>query len=175
MTPTTAAMLEAVARRLEADPDSVLPTLRLLADPDAVPEPVHESAIALARRVNADRLAGLLAEFRARSYDTADVRRLLGGVSRQAVSLRVGQGHLLALEMAGRHYFPAWQFNAEGTIKRLPEIIAALTLHGRGALAADALMSTPLPECGGAPLSALVSAGRTDEALHYIAIAGEQS
>lgn len=37
-------LLEVVARRLEDDPQGVLPTLKLLADPDAVGQPVDPPA-----------------------------------------------------------------------------------------------------------------------------------
>lgn len=166
------AVLAAVARRLKEDPDRVLPTLRLLADPDAVPEKVDRAAVALAHRVNAGRLQGLLDDFRAHSYTTTQVRELLGGVTRQAVASRVSSGTLLALEIAGRSYFPDWQFGPQGPHRGLSEVLGALLDHGRGVLAADALARRPLPEEKGESVASLLEQGRVHDALHYVAVAG---
>jgi hypothetical protein len=163
-------VLAAVARRLEGDPDRVLPTLRLLADPDAVPERVDAPARALAHRLNAARTQELLDSFRAGSLTTREVRELLGGVSRQAVASRVASRSLLSLEIGGRSYFPAWQFDAAGPLPGLPRLLAVL-LSGRGALAADALARQPVAEEGGRSVAGLLSEGRLDEALHYAASA----
>ena len=165
------AVLAAVARRLKEDPDRVLPTLRLLADPDAVPEKVDRAAVGLAHKVNAGRLQDLLDDFRAHSYTTTQVRELLGGVTRQAVASRVSSGTLLSLEIAGRSYFPEWQFGPDGPHRGLAEVLAAL-VRSRGALAADALARRPLPEEKGRSVATLLQLGRVDDALHYVTVAG---
>jgi hypothetical protein len=176
MTAATNLVLEAVARRLESDPQRVLPTLRLLADPDAMPDAADEQTVALARRVNSERLTGLLSDFRSRAVDTVTVRELLGGVTRQAVAFRAAHGQLLALAVGGRLCFPAWQFSTAGALPHLPEVIAALVGDGmRGVLASDALMLTPLPEEGGLTPAELMAAGRIDDVLHYVRSAGGQS
>ena len=163
-------VLAAVARRLKEDPDQVLPTLRLLADPDAVPERVERPAVALAHKVNAGRLQELLDDFRAHSYTTPQVRELLGGVTRQAVASRVSAGTLLSQEIAGRSYFPDWQFGADGPHRGLGELLAAL-LSVRGALAADALARKPIAEEKGRSVADLLAGGRLEDALHYVATA----
>jgi hypothetical protein len=163
-------VLAAVARRLAEDPDRVLPTLQLLADPDAVPAKVERSAVTLAHKVNAGRLQDLLDEFRSHSYTTTQVRELLGGVTRQAVASRVSSGTLLSHEIAGRSYFPDWQFGPDGPHRGLGELLPAL-LDGRGALAADALARQPLPEEKGRSIAALLAAGRVQDALHYVVTA----
>ena len=71
MATNASGVLRAVARRLEEDPAGVLPTLRLLADPDALPEVVDEKTVDLARRLNVERLTARRAEFRARAYPTS--------------------------------------------------------------------------------------------------------
>jgi len=166
------AVLAAVARRLEEAPEQVLPTLRLLADPDALPERLEPSAVALARRVNAQRLQERLGEFRDGAQTTTEVRELLGGVSRQAVASRVASGTLLSLEVAGRSWFPSWQFGPDGPWPRLAEVLRELLRDGRGVLAADALMRQPLREEAGRSAADLLAAGRVDDALHYVRTAG---
>jgi hypothetical protein len=163
-------VLDAVARRLAEDPDHVLATLRLIGDVDAVPDAGDSETVALARRVNADRLATRRAQFRAGSLTTAEVARLLGGVSRQAVASRVASGTLLALEIGGRSYFPDWQFGDDGPLAGLPRVLTAVRHHG--ALGTDALMRTPLPEEDGRTPAELLAAGELDRAEHYARIAG---
>lgn len=165
-------VLDAVAQRLADDPQHVLPALRIIANQDALPAETDTATVALASRVNAERIAAKLAEFREHAYTTSTVRELLGGVTRQAVSYRVTHRQLLAAEIGGRLHFPAWQFGPNGTYPRLPAVVAALTSGGRGALAADALMRTALPEEGGRSPADLLATGEDERALHYITIAG---
>ena len=164
-------VLRAVARRLEEDPARVLPTLRLLADQDALPEPVDEKTIELARQLNVERLAARRAGFRARAHPTSEVQALLGGVTRQAVALRVANRGLLSLELGGRSYFPAWQFGPDGPHPGVNRVVAALTDAGRGVLAADRLMRTALEEERGRTPAQLLASGDVDRALHYIGVA----
>jgi hypothetical protein len=166
------AVLTAVRRRLADEPDRVLPTLRLLADPDALVEAGDDSSVALAKTLNAHRIVARLREIRARSYTTEDVRGLLGGVSRQAVSQRVAKGRLMAIQISGKAYFPGWQFVDGGVVGDLPEILAAHCESGRDTLAADAVMGNPIAEEGGRTPADLVAAGDTGRALHYLRIAG---
>lgn len=163
-------VLEAVARRLRESPEQVLPTLRLLADPDALPEP-GASVVALAKRVNAHRVEERLAAFRAGALATSEVRALLGGVSRQAVSSRVASGSLVMLEIGGRSWFPDWQFTATGVVPGLPRLLAVLVRGRRSVLAADALARTPLPEEDGLSVAELLADGRVDDAVHYASTA----
>lgn len=172
MTENAGAVLEAVARRLEEDPQNVMPTLRLLADQDALPVAADEKTVELARQVNAERLAVRRAEFRARAHPTSEVRALLGGVTRQAVAFRVANKGLLSLELAGTSYFPDWQFGPDGPLPGLNRVVVALRAAGRGVLAADALMRTPLEEERGRTPAQLLAAGDVDGAVHYITVAG---
>jgi hypothetical protein len=50
------------------------------------------------------------------------VRVLLGGVTRQAVSLRVANKGLVLLELAGTSYFPDWQFGPDGRVPGLSRV-----------------------------------------------------
>lgn len=165
------AVLAAVARRLQETPDQVLPTLQLIADPDALPERSDRHVREVARQVNAHRLQEHLDRFRAGAMTTADVRDALGGVTRQAVAARVASGSLLSLEIAGRSWFPMWQFGPDGAWPGLPRVVHALLDGGRGVLAADALARTPLDEEGGQSVADLLAAGRVDDAVHYVTTA----
>jgi hypothetical protein len=165
-------VLQAVARRLEEDPERVLPTLRLLADQDALPEAVDVKTVELARRLNVERLAAQRAEFRARAHPTSEVRVVLGGITRQAVALRVANNGLLAMEFGGTSYFPDWQFGPDGVLPGVNRVVAALTVAGRGVLAGDRLMRTALEEERGRTPAQLLAAGDVDGVLHYIAVAG---
>jgi hypothetical protein len=160
----------AVTRRLQDDPEHVMGTLRLIADPDLLPEPADTKTIELARRVNADRLNARLGEFRAGALSTSEVGKLLGGISRQAVSLRAAGRKLLSHEIGGKRYFPAWQFGTDGPLPGLSRVLAAL--GDRSPLAADALMRTPLEEEGGRTPAQLLADGEVDRAVHYVSIAG---
>ena len=167
-----AAVLEAVRRRLEEEPDLVLPALRLIADPDALADPLDDTTVTLAKTLNAYREATMLRELRARSYTTADVAELLGGISRQAVSARVAKGRLMSIEISGRSYFPSWQFVSGRPARGLPQVIAALTEDDGDVLVADAIMRQSLPEEGGHSPADLLAAGDLDRVLHYVRIAG---
>ncbi len=172
MTVTHEALLGAVARRLEQDPDHVLATLRLVGGLDALPGPDDPHAVDLARTLNAQRLTDRRRDFRARALTTQQLCAILGGVSRQAVADRVRSGNLLRLEISGRSYFPDWQLGPDGPVAGLARMLTALRAAGRGPLAADALMRTPLPEAGGRRPAALLAAGEIEPALHYIRTAG---
>lgn len=166
------ALLAAVERRLAAEPDRVLPALQLIADPDALIDPPDETTISLARTLNAHRIVAGLREFRAHAYSTDDVRELLGGVSRQAVSQRVRNKRLLSMEISGRAWFPDWQFAGGRLVAGLPEVIAALGEAGQDAYTADAVMRSPYPEENGRTLAELLHAGELDRVLHYVRILG---
>jgi hypothetical protein len=165
-------VLEAVARRLEEDPAHVLPTLVALADPDMAPSPFDENAQDRIRTLNAARLAARMRGFRAHAFPTSQVRELLGGVSRQAVSQRVANGTLLAAEVGGTLYFPDWQFGPDGPRRGLPHVLAVLAESASGPVAADAVMRAPLPEEGGRSAADLLAEGAVEKAAHYAGIAG---
>lgn len=172
MTEGPQAVLTAVTQRLADEPQQVLPTLRLLADPDALAEEADDASISLARTLNAHRIVALLRELRARSYTTAQVCELLGGVSRQAVSARVANHRLLAIDISKKSYFPPWQFADGRPVAGLPEVIAALDEMGQDGLSADALMRTSLPEEEGRTPAELLAAGDVERTVHYVRAIG---
>lgn len=166
------AVLTAVRQRLEEEPETVLPTLRLLIDPYRDANPLDEGTVALAKTLNAYRVVAQLRELRFRSYTTAQVAEMLGGMSRQAVSQRVAKGQLMAITISGKSYFPEWQFADGRPVERLPEVVAALRATDCDTFTADAVMRTALPEENGRTVAQLVAAGDIDLALHYIGIVG---
>lgn len=172
MSRTRHAVLAAVERRLAEDPDRVLPALQLIADPDALIDPHDEITISLARTLNAHRIVAGLREFRAQAYSTDDVREMLGGVSRQAVSQRVRNRRLMSMEISGKSWFPDWQFVDGRLVAGLPEVIAALFEAGQDAYTADAVMRTSYPEENGRTLAELLHDGKLDRVLHYVRIIG---
>lgn len=165
-------VLDAVERRLADDREHVLPTLQLLADPDALAEAADDASVSLARTLNHHRMVAALRELRANSLTTTEVAELLGGVSRQAVSLRVRGRRLLAIEISGRSYFPDWQFGPHGPLDGLPEVIAELVEAGQDTFTADALMRAPLAEEGGRSPADLLARGDVERTLHYVRTAG---
>ncbi|MEO8889402.1 MAG: hypothetical protein ABI301_01305 [Jatrophihabitantaceae bacterium] len=172
MTDGRLALLTAVKQRLADDPQHVVPTLRLLVDPDALAEEADDESLSLARTLNVHRVVALKRELRERSYSTAQVCELLGGVSRQAVSSRVANRRLFAIDISKKSYFPPWQFAADRPVAGLPEVIAALDELGQAGLSADALMRTSLPEEGGRTPADLLAAGDVERAIHYVRAVG---
>jgi hypothetical protein len=163
-------LLALVAVQLRDDPDRVRPILELIADPDALPSGDAASlaeVAATARRINRARQRDLIAEFVASSLSTDDVRALLGGVSRQAVSERVRSGRLLGARLGGTLRMPAWQFGVDGVVARLPELLGVLASRG-SAIAAQAWMRTPIEDEDGRSAADLVIDGQLDLALHYL-------
>lgn len=166
------AVLAAIERRLAEEPEHVLPALQLIADPDALIDAGDEVTISLARTLNAHRIVAGLREFRAHAYSTDDVRGMLGGVSRQAVSQRVRNKRLMSMEISGKSWFPDWQFAGGRPVAGLPEVLAALEAADQDAYTADAVMRSPYPEEQGHTLAELLHAGELDRVLHYVRILG---
>jgi hypothetical protein len=162
------AVLTAVRKRLEEEPDRVLPTLRLLIDPDGTVNPLDDSTIALVKTLNAYRIVASLRELRERSYSTPEVAEMLGGISRQAVSQRVAKGQLMSIQISGKSWFPAWQFKDGRPVERLAEVIEALRETDHDTFTADAIMTNSLPEEGGSTIADVLAAGDVELALHYV-------
>lgn len=163
-----AELLERVAARLAEDPQHVGPVLRLIADPDATPRRAEVSP--RARALNTQRLTAARDGLTAHSLRGEEVRELLGGITRQALSQRVRGGRLLALHLANTSWFPRWQFDAAGRPRA--ELARLLPLLPRETLAADRLMRTPVAEAGGRSPAELLDAAETELALHLVRTAG---
>lgn len=163
------ALLARVADQLRDEPERVRPILELLVDPDALPtsDAARAEIAAAARRINRARQGQLSAAFVADSLATDEVRALLGGISRQAVSERVRSGRLLGARLGGTLRMPAWQFGPDGVVPGLAAVLAVLASRG-SAVAAQAWMRTPIADEGGRSAADLVIDGELDLALHYL-------
>ncbi len=171
MSSGTQRVLDMVAQRLHSEPNRVLPTLTLLIDADSLVQVDDDRTLELARTLNTQRLAERRAAFQRRALTTAQVSGVLG-VSRQALSARVGNRRLLAVEIGGTLWFPDWQFGPDGLVSGLHKVVPELLDRGRGVLAADALMRTPLEDEGGRSPAQLLSGGSIERCLHYVRTAG---
>lgn len=120
----TPALSEAAAQRTDY---SVL--VRALEAPEVVAALVADDPLAEARLEGLEAKAFLLqAEGGVVPVDEAASRL---GLTRQAVDRRRRSGKLLALTMGRRGYlYPLWQFDEQGTIPGLEEILAALDSFG---------------------------------------------
>lgn len=84
-------------------------------------------------------------------YSTTGVRRLLGGITRQAVEDRRRRGSLVALQTAeGTWVYPAFQFDERN--RPIPAVVAAhrrLATGRIGAWTAAGALLGPQPDLGG--------------------------
>jgi hypothetical protein len=99
--------------------------------------------------------------------DTTQVARLLG-VTRQAIHKRVQAGHLFGVPGRGTTWFPAWQFDVEGT-RVYPVVPQLLTVWneslGPEKLDPVAILSwsrTPQPELDGRTPDEWIALGKPD-------------
>lgn len=162
-----AELLRRVAARAAADPDSVLPVLRMLVGDDE-PEQVDEAVLAAAEIVNFRRLAKARRTYVASALTTEQVAEHLGGASRQAVAARRARGGLIAITVGTTAYHPDWQFGPQGLVPGLGRVLDALREIRASALSADALMRTPHGDLGGRNLAQLLAAGEVDTVVARI-------
>jgi hypothetical protein len=91
------------------------------------------------------------------------------GVTRQAVSLQIRSGKLLAYRSGGGDYLlPIWQFRPEGGVwEGLPEVLAAVREHldAESPLTAFAFLLQAHPLTGGRPPLVALREGRLAEVL----------
>ncbi|MGH3442361.1 MAG: hypothetical protein ACRDUY_10045 [Nitriliruptorales bacterium] len=111
-------------------------------------------------------------------YDTDGARAALGGVTKQAVSQRVGAGRLLGLRLAsdgsGRHrmVYPVWQFR-EAILRALPAVLQAAGYSAERPVAGWTIatwLTTSDPELDGMTPLRLLEAGHVSRVM---AAAGE--
>ena len=173
MTSTTSPMraqaelIRRVAARAAADPDAILPVLRVLVGDDE-PEPADDAVVAVAELVNRRRLAKARRTFMASAFTTEQVGAHLGGASRQAISARRARGGLLAITVGTTAYHPDWQFGQEGVVVGLGQVLQALSAIRASPLSADALMRAPQSDLGGRTLAEMLAAGAVDAVVARI-------
>lgn len=156
-----AALMRRVAARAAADPDAVLPVLRMIVGDDEG-EQVDDAVLAAAELVNSRRLAKARRTFMVAALSTEQVGEHLGGSSRQAVGARRARGGLIAITVGTTAYHPDWQFGPEGVVPGLGRVLDALREIRTSALSADALMRAPQADLGGRTLAQLLLAGEVE-------------
>lgn len=103
-------------------------------------------------------------------YRTDQVRALLGGVSRQALSDRAKRHTLLTLKTRdGVNVYPAWQFSEGQVLAALPEVLKLFAPDEDGetvdAWTLASWLRTNLDELEGDSVSGRLRAGKHDQAL----------
>lgn len=156
---STKTLLARIARRAEAEPDAVLPVLRVLAGepplepPGAGGDEPDPALHAVALEINRARVARSRAEFLAGAWPTEQVARHLGVGSRQAVAQRRARGGLLGARVGAGTFYPAWQFGPAGLADGLDRLLQLLAEAGLAeARTADELLRMPHAELAGRTL-----------------------
>lgn len=127
MTAETARLFERIARRVEDDPDAMLPPLRVLAgDPPYAPTKRKADLHAIALEINRARVLADRADFVAHSWPTERVAKHLGVKSRQAIAQRRQRGTLLGAKLGTQTYYPEWQFGPAGLADGLSDLLELL-------------------------------------------------
>ena len=164
-------LLRRVSRRARAEPDTVLPVLRVLAGEEPE-DPFTAAPVVLeaARVINAARVARAQRDFVEHALTSDQVAELLGVGSRQAVAQRRARGGLLGARVGATTYHPAWQFGLDGLA---PGLVRLLRLLPPDAREADSIMRKPHSELGGRSLADLFRAGEWQPLESWLAdIAG---
>lgn len=87
---------------------------------------------------------------------TQGVRARLG-ITRQAVAAKAARRRLLRTVTAeGEHLYPLWQFDGDGLVPGLAEVLAMFPERSVDGWTLAAWLRTPDPDLGEAPLDALV-------------------
>lgn len=147
MRPVSDTLLERVAAAAERDPASVRPVLQILAGE------VPDRPLALrpvATRVNSQRLAGVVEEFKNGSWTTDDVLREVPRFrTRQAVHALRTRERLLGRTIGNATWFPRWQFRDGDLRPDLGRLLEALRRFSTDAVAGDRVMRLPRAELHG--------------------------
>ena len=149
--PSTATIeVDAVARRARrraaADPRFAGALRELVEAPTA---PAGSFSRTAASAVNRQRRDDARREFLADALATADVQRLLGLGTPQAVHRLRSRGKLVGRQIGNATWFPRWQFSGGERRPRLDDVLASLGRFTTDALAADRVMRLERSELDG--------------------------
>jgi hypothetical protein len=126
-----------------------------------------------ARKLNDERNAALIDEFRDGALPTPDVQELLRVGTPQAVHRLRSRGKLLGDTVGNRTWFPAWQFSAGRVRPDLPQILELLTRFTSDPIAADRIMRITHDELGGVSIAEALRRKKTaDTAWRMLAALG---
>ena len=102
-----------------------------------------------AQEINSARRRHAVEEFRASSFRTAAVQRLLGLGTPQAVHRLRSRGKLVGLQSGNATWFPSWQFG-DGELRRdLPGVLELLHRFTTDPVACDRAMRLVRDDLGG--------------------------
>lgn len=137
MSSTAATVIARAEERARQDPEFVAVLAALLSTPTRAAGCLARAA---ATEVNQQRTGDALTEFKAAALTTAQVQKLLGVGTPQAVHRLRSRGKLLGEQIGNATWFPAWQF-VDGKIRReLPRVIELLRRFTDDVVAADRIM-----------------------------------
>lgn len=144
------ALVTQVEERVRRDPDFARLLDALL---DVPTVPLEQLERVAARKLNNERRAGMMGDFRAGAIPTRDVQARLGYETPQAVHELRRRGKVLGVTVGNNTWFPAWQFQDGRLRSDLPQILTALARFTSDPVAADRIMRIKREELDGASIS----------------------
>jgi len=160
MTAAVAPLARQVAARARRDARFARVVDALLDAPTAPQGKLERIA---AHNLNDERRAALVGDFVEGSMRTAEVQRLLGLQTPQAVHRLRTRGKLLGAAVGNQTWFPTWQFDADRVRRDLPRILDLLARFTSDPVAADRIMRITHDELGGRSIAEALRNGKTAE------------
>ena len=148
--PVSADLIARVEKRVKIDPgfgDA------LTAFVDAPPSGVGSYTRTAAEEINSTRRRNAIDEFRAGSFATSQVQKLLGLGTPQAVHRLRSRGKLIGLQSGNATWFPSWQFWGGQVREDLPRVLAVLRGFTNDPIACDRAMRIVRGDLGGRSIS----------------------
>lgn len=150
-------VLAGVQRRAAEDPPFAEALLELVQAPMSSAGSYSRVA---ARALNRQRRDDARERFLATALPTAQVQRLLGLRTPQAVHRLHSRGRLLGRQIGNATWFPSWQFRGGERRDDLDDILAALGAFTSDAVAADRVMQLQRDELGGQSIAEVLDRPR---------------
>ena len=139
-------LLAKVEKRVNIDPSF---RDALAAFVDAPPSGAGSYTRTAAEEINSTRRRNAVEEFRAGSLTTADVQKLLGLGTPQAVHRLRSRGKLIGLQSGNATWFPSWQFSGGQVREDLPRVLDVLRRFTDDPIACDRAMRMVRDDLGG--------------------------
>ncbi|OBJ86658.1 hypothetical protein [Mycobacterium asiaticum] len=164
------ALVTQVEERVRRDPDFARLLDTLL---DVPTVPLEQLERVAARKLNNERRAGMMGDFRTGAIPTREVQSRLGYETPQAVHELRRRGKVLGVTVGNNTWFPAWQFQDGRLRSDLPEILKSLARFTSDPVAADRIMRIKREELGGVSISEGLRRKKTaDTAWQLLAAVG---
>jgi hypothetical protein len=148
--PASTELLARVEKRVRIDPGF---RDALAAFVDAPPVGAGSYTRTAAEELNSTRRRNAVEEFRAGSLTTADVQKLLGLGTPQAVHRLRSRGKLIGLQSGNATWFPSWQFSGGQVREELPRVLDLLRRFTGDPIACDRAMRMVRDDLGGRSIS----------------------